>query len=267
MNAAKNQRWTVTVLLVPLLTTVTCPAHGFPQTSQPISRTDQPISARFDDINLMTARGQFGRAIEALESIIEEYSDDDAVLPRAYNELINVLLNQLNNETDPREQSRVNQNIRAWAREALTLYPDLIADTSRYPSQINLTYDTLREVMFGRVVITSIPDSSTVTIDGVYAGTSPLAVAHYPVGEHELTVTHEGYNERMVTLEVLPGGVVRQEVTLSRQRNKKWWLTRVITPVVVGVGLAWALVAATGKDESPPQEDQPLPEPPPPPTQ
>jgi len=243
-----------------LLVIAAWPAYGLQQ-------LDQTLSSRFDEIGLMTARGQFEDAIEALQSLIAEYTDSDEVLRRAYNELINVLLNQLNNETDPDEQNLINYNIRAWAREALTRYPDLTADTSRYPSQINLTYDTLREVMFGRIEITSIPDSSRVFVDDVHVGTTPLLVPYFPVGDHAVTVSHSGYADREVTLEVLPGGVVRQEVSLSREHNKMWWLTRVVAPVLVGVGVVVALVVATGDDSTPPEEDQPLPEPPDPPTQ
>ncbi|MCK5619688.1 MAG: hypothetical protein KAJ17_09825, partial [Candidatus Krumholzibacteria bacterium] len=52
---------------------------------------------------------------------------------------------------------------------------------------------------------------------------------------------------------------------LKKIKGKGWWLTRVVTPVVVGVGVILAF-ALSGSDEEPDQLDEPLPDPPDPPT-
>ncbi len=90
-------------------------------------------------------------------------------------------------------------------------------------------------------------------------------IPYVPVGDYRLTITRSGYKDRTVPLAIGPNAVVQREVTLSRERTRMWWLTRVVAPVAVGVAVAAIVVGS--QDNNPPATAEPLSTPPPPPAQ
>ncbi len=57
----------------------------------------------------------------------------------------------------------------------------------------------------GRFFIKSDPIGARVSIDGGYVGVTPLEVAGYKSGSHNITFTLDGYNQSSRTVETLPG--------------------------------------------------------------
>ena len=235
------------------------------------SAQEPSVEETFATVRELRAQGDFDRAIELLSGLISEHEQSEAVLRKAYNDLVFTYLSKRNATTDPVEQDALYADLVKNSEAALRRFPDLKASTTDYPADLNLIYDTRRALLFGRLEVTSTVDSSRVFLrpagDGAedaYQGITPLVIPYVPIGDYQLTVTCSGYTDRTVPLTVGPSAVVQREVTLSRERTKKWWLTRVVAPITVGAAAIVAVVLGTGED-TPTDTTQPLDEPPPPP--
>ena len=240
--------------------------------------TDDSVYRRFDEISAMRANGEFDRAVEVLRGIIAEpkrpgsapirsdglpgFSDD--ILRRAHNELVFTILSKRSIASGDEARRALDAEARTLAGDALRRFPDLIADRHYFPVEINLIYDDLRETMFGEVHIETSPHDSRVQIGDAFDGTSPVSIAYFPVGSYRLLVSHDGYAERADTLAVIPGGLVQREISLSKRRGKKWWLTRIV-PTVAATALIAVGVSNNGGDGDDEGEGGDLSEPPPPP--
>ena len=117
--------------------------------------------------------------------------------------------------------------------------------------------------MFGSVELTATPDSSEVYMDGELVGKTPLSMRYVPVGSYELTVSHDGYRQTEVGVDVTPSAVVQREVALGKNRGTVWWLTRVVLPAAVVGGLVYWATRDDSTDQPP---EEPLPAPPNPPS-
>jgi hypothetical protein len=209
-----------------------------------------PIYRQWEEAISQRRNGQYDEAISTLQGIVQQYPDDEAILRRAYNQLVFTY-----------RMDRSNQGEYEVAREALTRFPDLAVDTIEFPAAINDIYDSLRREMFGEVTVRA-PEESTILLGDDYVGESPLIIPYVPAGEYDLRVTKEGYEEHRETVRVNPGGQNNFDISLNRHRSTGWWVTRIGGAVVASAAIAFAL--SSGSSESTPPEE-PLPGPPEPP--
>lgn len=216
----------------------------------------------FDRVRELRGQGQFDQALSVLDGLMTSDGSDAAVARRIYNERVFTILSQRNAALTVDEQDRLYNKAVAQAEEGLTRFPDLSADRALYPPDVALIYDTLRQKMFGSVELTASPDSSDVFMNGELVGRTPLSMRYVPVGSYDFTVSHDGYRQSDVSVDVTPSAVVQREVNLGKNRGTMWWLTRVVVPAALVGGIVYY---ATKSDETTPTQDPPLPDPPPPP--
>jgi hypothetical protein len=219
--------------------------------------------ASFDRVRELRGQGQFDQALGVLDSLMQSNGSDDDVARQIYNERVFTILSQRNAALTVDDQDRLYNDAVAEAEKGLARFPDLNADRAHYPPDVALIYDTLRQKMFGSVELTANPDSSDVYMDGKLVGKTPLSMRYVPVGSYDLTVSHDGYRQSDVSVDVTPSAVVQREVALGKNRGTVWWLTRVVVPAAVVGGIVYW---ATQGDETTPTTDPPLPGPPQPPT-
>ncbi|MBN1164845.1 MAG: PEGA domain-containing protein [Candidatus Krumholzibacteriota bacterium] len=212
---------------------------------------DDDLYKKWEEIISLRARGEFDRAIEMLNGIITKFSGREEVLRLAYNHLVYSYFLK-NDQSGARDKARL----------ALEEFPDLEADVINFPSRMNQIYDGLRREMFGSLSITK-PEGCSVFLDDRYIGDTSLHLPLVKEGRYTLKLTKNGYNEYRENIIVLPDGKHNLEISLERQRNKRWWLYRA-GPAALAL-LAGLLLL--GGEDARPVEPLPLPEPPDPPTQ
>ena len=222
-------------------------------TSSAANAQEQSIYEKWEQVSSLRATGQFDQAIEVLKGIIQENASSDEVLRLAYSNLVYTYYVA----GDPAKEE-------AAAREALERFPDLRADDVQFPSVINDGFERLRREMFGSLVIGK-PEEAGVSIDGVLKGNTPINLPLIRVGSHQLVVSKSGYADYADSVQIEPGVVRQLDVSLTRQKDRWWWLTRVGAPVAATVGVVVALLVG-GDEEGTTPEPEPLSEPPPPPT-
>jgi hypothetical protein len=211
---------------------------------------DEAIYERFERVGSLRAQGEYETASEILRDIIREYSNSEVILRRAYSELVFTLLSKDDaNGAD------------GAAREALAQFPDLTADNLFFPPRVNEIYDDLRARMFGSISVTSRPDSCRAFLDDDFIGFTPLSIEYAPVGQYVLSISKAGYLDESRPVRIDPGSASNVQLSLERQRDKKWWLWR-IAPATVLSGVLLA-IQLSSKDEG--GGPSPLPGPPPPP--
>lgn len=211
---------------------------------------EEMIYEKWEQVSSLRAQGQYAEAIRLLDDIIKEYTNSEEILRRAYNFTIHTLLLMED------EQAATEK-----AREALERFHDLAADPIEFPPVLNRTYNELRAEMFGTLTIAK-PEGGRVFLGKDFRGEIPLQLNLVRVGSYSLTVSKSGYYDYEESIMIDPSGKHVLEVSMDRQRNKRWWLYRVGPAVVAGVVLALTL-GGRGEGTAAPQ---PLPEPPAPPT-
>jgi hypothetical protein len=232
------------VLLFSLITVISSP----PMTSA--GPSDDTIYSRFEDVSSLRSQGQHDNAIEILRGIIEEYSESDEILRRAYSDLVFTLLSKEDVPTATES-----------AREALYRFPDLAADPVYFPPRVNEIYDGLRSQMFGTLNVATRPDSCKVFLDYEFVGLSPLNLEYVRVGEYVLNVSKSGYHDESAAVSIGPGRPTSVPLSLRKERGRGWWLVR-IGPAALLAGVLLAIQLQ--KDEG--GEPTRLPGPPPPPS-
>ena len=220
-----------------------------------IAVQEESIVALWDRIGKHRTDAEYDRAIELINQIIQEYTNSDEILRRAHNELVNTI--------QQKEEDWYAPEVKEKAREALARFPDLDADETYFHPDQNRLYDQLRRQMFGLLKIDK-PVGCRVILNDELVGVTPLQIDLIKVGTHNLTLTKSGYHDNSATIQIGPDEQKFLEMSLDRQRNKRWWLYRVGPAVLAGVALAVGL-GLSGDDSVPPEEAEPLPEPPPPP--
>ncbi|NIO02251.1 MAG: PEGA domain-containing protein [Candidatus Latescibacteria bacterium] len=214
---------------------------------------EESIVQKWDEVSSLRLNGEYDRAIEILNQIIEEYSNSEEILRHAYNQLVSTLLLKGDEE-----------NAGEKAQEAVLIFPDLEADPISFPPRMNEMYAQLRSELYGSLTITK-PKECRIFLDDDFKGETPLHLELVRAGEYNLMVTKSGYHDYSESIHVDPNAKLNLEVSMDRQRNKRWWLYRIGPAVLTGVLLAVGLSIAG--EEGQPAEEQPLPLPPPPPTQ
>jgi tetratricopeptide (TPR) repeat protein len=210
------------------------------------------IYERFEAVSSLRSQGQYDKAIEILQAIITEFEKSDEILRRAYSDLVFTLLSK--QDLDGAMES---------ARHALSQYPDLTADSVYFPPRVNEIYDTLRNEMYGALNVATKPESCRVFLGETFVGTAPLSIKYVKVGEYVLNLSKSGYKDEASPVRIEPGSPTSMQLSLQKERGKKWWLLRagpgaVVASVLVYLGLR-------GKEEAAALE--PLPGPPATPTQ
>jgi len=241
-----------------------------PQAPGQLSARTPPADEVFAEAQDLRARGDFDQAISLLSSLTLQDSLSEPLLRKAHNDLIFTQLSKRNASVDTQEQNAIYADLVVCTETALERFPDLKAGPE-YPPEMNLIYDTRRALMFGRVEVTCTADSSMVILravdhDNVYEGATPFVIPYVRVGEYAMRVARPGYKDREFQLSVGPSAILQREVTLSKERTRKWWLTRVVVPVTAAAAAVAAIIVGT-RDNSSPDPTNPLDEPPPPPGQ
>lgn len=247
-------------LLASLILAMTCPP-GLAADGQ-----QEDVYVRFEEVSSLRSQGQYDKAVEILQNIIREYSRSDEILRHAYNNLVFTLLKKADQSGAERDKSAAREN----AREALYRFPDLTADTAYISPQVNYLYDELRKQLFGALSVATKPescrvflrpDSAETFLSTDFAGFSPLHIKYVRAGAYILNVSKSGYQDQSMAISIDPGGVTNTPMSLSRERNKKWWLLRA-GPAAVLTGVLLAVKLSGGEGGAAPS---PLPGPPQPP--
>jgi hypothetical protein len=212
----------------------------------------EQIYQKWELVSSLRARGEFDEAIQLLDSIINQYSESDEILRRAYNDIVFTFILMKD------DASAVSK-----AREGLERFADLVADPVEFPPRVNEIYNRLRAEMFGTLEITK-PGGCRIFLGEEFMGETPLRLDLVRVGSYDLMVTKSGYHDYTETISIDPSGKHIMEVSMDRRRNKRWWIYRIGPAVAAGVLLAVTLGGGGGGGTAQPE---PLPEPPAPPVQ
>lgn len=237
---------TIAILLsISFVVAFVMPAAGYGQ------QAEETIYQKWEEIASLRAKGEFAQAIEILNAMITDYANSKEILKRAYNNLVFTYFKMGDEE-----------NAVAKSREALEQFPDISADIIEFPPIVQNTYDQLRSEMYGFVTIRK-PEEGRAFLNEDFVGETPLQLNLVRVGQYTLTVTKSGFHDYSEIIQVDPSGKHNFEISMDRQRDKKWWLYR-IGPVALAGALITYFAVSAGGDETPAPE--PLPEPPAPPT-
>ncbi|MBN2071196.1 MAG: tetratricopeptide repeat protein [Candidatus Krumholzibacteriota bacterium] len=207
------------------------------------------IFAIWEEIGLLRARGDYGKAEEILEQVLIDYVDDEFVLRRAWNLLVHTRF-KMNDDESAMETARM----------ALERFPDLTVNTAILPASMNDTYDELRSSMYGSLEVTG-PEGAVLFLDADSLGTAPVKFEYIRTGMYLLTASKKGYHSRADTVRIDPSETLTFGMTLDRRKDTRWWLYRIV-PAAAAVAL---IIYLTRPDNSSTPVEQPLPWPPDPP--
>jgi hypothetical protein len=210
------------------------------------------IYQTWEEVSSLRARGEFDRAISVLTHVIQDPSSSEGILRRAYNHL--VFTYHLKKDLEGAD---------LYAREAVERFPDLTADPVEFPPKLNTAYDALRRVMFGSLSITE-PADARVFLGEEAAGTTPVALDMVRVGEYDLRAVKPGYHDCVERIHIEPNARLSLQLSMERQRDRRWWLYRIVPAALAGTLLAIALI---GGGEGEKSGESPLSSPPEPPGQ
>jgi len=199
---------------------------SFPASTLSQGKKEQ-IASKMERVNLLRASGEFDKAISLLNDIIKEYSSSEKVLRYAYNHLV------FTYNSMERKQIAIST-----AKEALELYPDLKVETPDIPPSIDKIYNNLRKEMFGSLKISSPEDCHVFLIQDsvkVFEGATPLFIPYVRAGKYTLQVTKSGYHDHWQKIDISADeNYNRDDIPLSRDRGRKWWLMRVLPAAIAG---------------------------------
>ncbi len=174
-----------------------------------------PIYKQWEDAALMRGQQQYSDSETILRNIITDHQNDQNIRRRAWCEII---FSRILGSNLPQQ--------REVTREALLMYPDLVADTVYIPETVNTLLENERRQMFGSLTIRE-PAGAEVFLDNIPMGVVPLFLPYVEVGEYDLMVTlegHEPYNEWFI---VDPEGRhLFERIPLIRQKNAWYWISR-----------------------------------------
>lgn len=250
---------TLVVLALPaFLVFVVSPGVSLAQATDTDSPAVTPEQfALLEEARQLRSTGQIDEAIARLETIIKQYADNDALIREAYHNLVSISLGE---KQDPGQAA-------AYARDGLTHFPDLRAETIYHPKSVNDLYDRLRSEMFGSLSIDE-PKGADVYLTSTgmkeaHYGRVPQAIPYLPVGDYKIRLAQSGYEDVSDDITIVPGTPLARAYQMKKTKGAMWWVYRVGAGVVAVGALAIAL--AGGGGDNPPPEVKPLPGPPDPP--
>ena len=222
------------------------------QAPPPTQAQEVDVAARFQEIIVLKAQGQYDQAIDELNKVISEFAKSDQYVRLAYSHLVATY----HEKGDVDGANRV-------AREALEKFPDILASDIMIPSYVNTYYDTLRKEMFGRLTIQK-TEGCRVFLNGKHVGETPLQLGLVRVGKYDLVLAKSGYHDYTERISIQSNQTLEKTISLARDRDKWWWITRVGAGVAALAATAIG-VAATQDEPTPTPEPEPLSGPPNPP--
>ena len=244
MNHHRCRRGSASCLGWVLLMTTTL---SIPTTAQAQSAGGPDAEDLFLPALTQRADGRYAAAAASLREILAAHADDDTVVQLAYQHLFTTLF------VDP--APAVADELAASIREALNRFPALVPGAEYCPREVTALVQAVRTQMYGSLQI-SRPEGADIILDGQVQGISPLLLEFVRVGDRQLTVSKDGFQERQETITIEPGARLSRDVELSARSHTAWY---VAGGTAAGI-LLWVLLAG-GDDAA-----TPLAEPPPPPT-
>lgn len=159
------------------------------------------------DIRLFRKLGEYERALAYLNIIMVDKKTPDDIRRRAYAELVTVFY--LTEGVD---------SARSLAEDALAEFHDLEAEPAHHPDEVRELYDELRNIMFGRLRLASEPRTCEVYLGEERIGMTPLEGIYVPIGGHTLRISAFGYEDRLLDVDIKPGGELEHIVKLRPYR-------------------------------------------------
>jgi len=105
---------------------------------------------------------------------------------------------------------------------------------------------TLQPILFGSIIVESVPVGASVSLDGKIVGVTPLTLHNIPAGAHSVTISSEGFQDATSTIEIAGGGTTVVSETLNPATQAPGSTHAGLSPAVMGAGLAIAgLLLAT----------------------
>jgi hypothetical protein len=190
--------------------------------------------AIFERVSDLGSQGRYEEAISLLHRIIADHPDSEETLRRAFNTLVFVHLSQGNQE-----------DAATAARRGLDRFPDLVPDPVYVPVEpVGAILDEMRTEMFGLLLLTTVPDSCRVILDGESMGESPVRLEHVRAGKHVLHLYKAGYQEITRHIEIEAGEKREIEYNLKSlaEADRRGFQSG------FGAGLGAALPVGTAKE-------------------
>lgn len=158
------------------------------------------------DIRLLRKLGEYEEAKRYLKLLIEDRSTPAKVRRSAYNEIVTIFF-----------LAGGEKKMKAAAEIALREFPGLKADPTHYPVEVNQAYNNLRERLFGSIRIETEPENCRIFLDGEDKGLSPVDVIEISVGEHQVRVAKNGFEDRVIQIAVRPDEEIIKTIKLGEQ--------------------------------------------------
>jgi hypothetical protein len=158
---------------------------------------------------------QFDAAAEVFQAIATEHPDAEEIIRLALNQIVFT-----------RTQDGQQGSADVAARQALNVYPDLLADTIYIPQSVNDLYDRLRREMFGSVTVRK-PEGARISLNGEFRGEAPLYLPYIPAGDYLLQASRSNFLDYEERITVAPDGRHEYEIAMTRRKNSTYWLTRI----------------------------------------
>jgi hypothetical protein len=100
------------------------------------------------------------------------------------------------------------------------LRPDFSPDPALFPPQFLAVWDNVsrRPLPHAELLIESLPSGARITVDGIFAGTTPARIRPGTEGPVQLRVSHPGYRDVVRTGQWLPGDAESISFTLPGDR-------------------------------------------------
>lgn len=99
----------------------------------------------------------------------------------------------------------------------LTLIEQDFAATEEALSGQTLTLEKIKEKDAASLSVISDPDGALVSLDGETKGFAPLALDQVSVGDHQITISKEGYEERTIKAKAIVGYRLIASVKLAQE--------------------------------------------------
>ena len=99
---------------------------------------------------------------------------------------------------------------------------------------------TLQPVALGSITFESVPPGASVFLDGQFRGMTPLVLHDIPAGSHSVTLTSDGFQDKISAVQVTGGGNTLVSETLNPATPVPGSTRAAISPLVLAGALAVA---------------------------
>ncbi|NIM19178.1 MAG: outer membrane beta-barrel protein [Candidatus Latescibacteria bacterium] len=171
---------------------------------------DETIRNKIEEARSLRAEGRYDQALDMIQALFEERIESAELQKQLHNEMIFTIF--LKGDTNLCEEK---------AKEALLIFPELNADPTYFPPQLNDLYEKLRNDLFGSVILTTRPDSCNVLFGDGFHDYSPIHRKYVKSGEYEVTIQKKGYHKKKDLIQIEPGKSVNVEISLERVGSRQ----------------------------------------------